>query len=111
MPSTWKPDTCSCKLCYDNDFNIIESKSIKCPNHSELDTVTELIPFVIAENQSANELYVNWTPEEIDSNLDLIDNYKKAFKEGKIVEPIRDLTPANARLAFQSRLDLANSKV
>ena len=104
---TWKPDTCNCALVYDGKTSEIDVFTTKrCEDHSELDTKTELLPFVIAENQSANELYVKWTEEEINDNFAFIKQYKKSFKNLEILDPIRDLTPANAKLAFQAVLSL-----
>ena len=108
MPQVWKPDTCKCIIITDENGAVLQTfkkhTTFKCPDHADLDTFLELYPYVIAENQSANELYINWTPEEIDENINFIKEYKETYD--KILDPIRDLKPADAKLAYSARLSL-----
>lgn len=99
MPVMWSPDTCKCKILYDQkSMQTLEShtnkdgkikKTIRCEDHAELDLKTELLQFVTPENQSCNEFYTAWTEKELTANGDLITQYKKDFRNKIILEPIR----------------------
>lgn len=108
MPLIWKPDTCKCVIITDKSGAVIPSfkKNITtvCEDHLELDIKTELYPYVVSENQSANEMYKDWTKEEVSKHTDFIEEYKQNYKY--IADPIRDLTPENAKLAYSARRSL-----
>lgn len=104
MVQSWKPDTCKCTILYDQEFNFIESakgkKSIPCVDHAELKG-QDIVNFVIAENQSANEFYQKWTNEEIEAHINDIKQYKRVFKEIPDLEPIRNLSYKASIQAFR----------
>lgn len=98
MPCKWKPDTCDCKIEYTNDYDLVKVWN-KCPMHEDI-IDSDIVSYLVAENQSANKFYINWSEQEINDNHDLIDQYKKDFKAGLIKNPPQELPLAQAKTEY-----------
>ena len=107
MVCQWKPDTCNCVILYDGKtFEVIDQfknkKTIACKQHEELKG-QDLLNFVIPENQTSNEFYLNFTPEEMEKpeTQKLIREYKKVFTEVSNLDPIRNLSLTDSVKLFR----------
>ena len=63
----------------------------------------DILNYVIVENQTANEFYKNWTKEEMENEdaFKLITEYKKSFIEVVDLEPIKELSFEDSKIALR----------